>query len=44
MVTTKFVVEVVLVVISLAIVLWWLYTNFSNLSDAFINWIQGLVG
>ena len=44
MVTTKFIIEVVLVVISLAVVLWWIYTNFSSLSTAFINWLEGLVG
>jgi hypothetical protein len=44
MVTTKFIIEVVLVVLSLAVVLWWIYTNFSSLSAAFTNWLQSLVG
>lgn len=43
MVTTKFIIEVVLVVLSLAIILWWLYNNFSSLSTAFTNWLQSLV-
>ncbi len=44
MVEIKFIVEVVLVVISLAVVLWWIYTNYSGLITALQNWIADVMG
>jgi hypothetical protein len=44
MVTIKFIVEVVLVIVTLVIVLWWAYTNYNNLFASFIDWIRSLVG
>jgi len=44
MVEIKFIVEVVLVVISLAIVLWWIYTNYSSLVTAFQTWVSDVMG
>lgn len=40
----KFIVEVVLVVISLAIVLWWVFTNYSSLMTALQTWFSDLLG
>jgi len=44
MVTIKFIVEVVLIVITLAIVIWWVYTNYQSLMVIFEDWINSLIG
>jgi len=43
MVEIKFIVGVVLAVITLAIILWWVYTNYSSLLTAFQNWISDVM-
>ena len=43
MVEIKFIVEVVLVIISLAIVLWWIYTNYTSLLAAFQDWVSNVM-
>lgn len=44
MVEIKFIAEVVLVIIGLAVVLWWIYTNYSSLITAFVNWVSDMFG
>ncbi len=44
MVTIKFIVEVVLIVVTLAAVMWWVYTNYQNLLVIFSDWVNSLVG
>ena len=39
MVTIKFIIELLLLVITLAIVLYWVYLNYGNVVDAFLKWI-----
>ena len=42
MVTIKFIIEVVLLIVTLVIVLYWLYTNYSNILEAFMDWIKDM--
>ena len=44
MVEIKFLVEVVLVAITLVVVLWWIYTNYNSLVVAFQNWVADVMG
>jgi len=44
MVEIKFIVGVVLAVITLAIVLWWVYINYSSLVIALRTWISDVLG
>ena len=39
MVEIKFVVEMVLLIITLAIVIYWIYTNYGNVVEAFLDWL-----
>jgi hypothetical protein len=39
MVETKFIIEILLLVITLAIVLYWVYVNYGNVVDAFLKWL-----
>ncbi len=42
MVEMKLIAEVVLVVIAAAIIIWYVITNYQNISTAFTMWIQNL--
>jgi hypothetical protein len=42
-VSTKFIIEVVLVVVVLAIVLYWLFTNYSTIKIVFEEWIKNVM-
>jgi hypothetical protein len=44
MVTIKFIVEVVLIVITLAVVIWWVYTNYESLITVLYGWIASMAG
>lgn len=43
MVEIKFIIEILLLVITLVIVLYWVYTNYSNVVDAFIEWLREML-
>lgn len=43
MVTIKFIIEILLLVITLAIVLYWVYMNYGNVVDTFLNWIHEML-
>lgn len=43
MVTIKFIIEILLLVITLAVVLYWVYMNYGNVMDAFLNWIREMM-
>lgn len=42
MVETKFLVEIVVVVVGLAVALWWLYTNYDAISKEFFDFLGTL--
>jgi hypothetical protein len=43
MVETKFIIEILLLVITLAIVLYWVYVNYGNVLDAFFKWLSEML-
>lgn len=43
MVEIKFIVEIVLLVITLAIVIYWVYTNYGNVMDTFLDWLSEML-
>ena len=43
MVEIKFIVELLLLIITLVIVLYWVYMNYGNIMDAFMNWIREML-
>ena len=43
MVEIKFIVELLLLIITLVIVLYWVYMNYGNVVDAFLNWIREML-
>ena len=40
MVATKLIVELVVVVVTLAVALWWLWTNYSMISEQFFSFLN----
>lgn len=40
MVTVKFIIEIVLLILGLAIILIYFYSNYQNISNAFFEWIK----
>lgn len=44
MVEIKFIIEIVLLVLTLVVVVWWLLTNWSNITTAFTSWIKSAIG
>lgn len=44
MVEIKFIIEVVLVIVSIVVVVWWIYTNYSSLMASLQTWINDVLG
>ena len=42
MVETKFLVEIIVIVVGLAVALWWLYTNYNSISTQFFDFISDI--
>lgn len=40
MVETKFLVEIVVIIVALAVALWWLYTNYQTVSEQFFDFLK----
>lgn len=40
MVETKFLVEIVVIIVALAVALWWLYTNYQTVSEQFFGFLK----
>ncbi len=44
MATIKFIVGIVVIVTTLAVVIWWVHTNFEGLLVVLEDWINSLIG
>jgi len=42
MVETKFLVEIVVIIVALAVALWWLFTNYQSISDQFFDFLKDI--
>jgi hypothetical protein len=42
MVEKKLIAEVVLAIIAAALIIWYVLTNYQNISDAFFRWLESL--
>lgn len=41
MVEVKFLVELVIIIVSLAVALYWFFTNYQDVTGQFFNWLSG---